>query len=87
VRNLAITQAALVVEHATPFRQVVRDYAHQLGLAIDHFKLMMFVSFLTIPLAGPGAASARDFRQRSSSRDPCKSVRSREVSCGGFDVD
>jgi len=30
VRNSAITQAALVVEHVTPFRQVVRDYAHQL---------------------------------------------------------
>src|SRR3981189_2023066 len=37
VRNSAITQAALVVEHVTPFREVVRDYAHQLGLALDHF--------------------------------------------------
>jgi DHA2 family multidrug resistance protein len=70
VRNSAITQAALV-EQITPFRQVVRDYAHQLNLAtvggravlaqtvtaqaeavafIDNFKLMMFVSFLAIPL-------------------------------------
>jgi hypothetical protein len=40
------------------------------------------LSIISIPLTGPGAASARDFRQRSSSRDPCKSVRSREVSCG-----
>jgi len=70
VRNSAITQAALV-EHITPYRQVVRDYAHHLSLAtfggraalaqivtaqaeavafIDNFKLMMFVSFLAIPL-------------------------------------
>ncbi len=32
VRNSAVTQASLV-EHITPFRQVVRDYAHQLNLA------------------------------------------------------
>ena len=32
VRNSAITQAALV-EHVTPYRQVVRDHAHQLSLA------------------------------------------------------
>ena len=31
VRNTAITQAALV-EHITPYRQVVRDYAHQLNI-------------------------------------------------------
>jgi MFS transporter, DHA2 family, multidrug resistance protein len=70
VRNSAIEQAALV-EHITPYRQVVRDYAHELNLAtltgraalaqivtaqaeavafIDNFKLMMFVSFLAIPL-------------------------------------
>jgi MFS transporter, DHA2 family, multidrug resistance protein len=70
VRNSTITQAALV-EHVTPYRQVVRDHAHQLSLAtfsgravlaqtvtaqaeavafIDNFKLMMFVSFLAIPL-------------------------------------
>jgi DHA2 family multidrug resistance protein len=70
VRNSTITQAALV-EHITPYSQVVRDYAHQLNLAtlggraaltqmvtmqaeavafIDNFKLMMFVSFLAIPL-------------------------------------
>ena len=70
VRNSVITQAALV-EHITPYRQVVRDYAHQLNLAtlsgraaltqmvtlqaeavafIGNFKLMMFVSFLAIPL-------------------------------------
>src|SRR6202165_3897921 len=70
VRNSAITQAGLV-EHVTPYRQVVRDFAHQLNLAtlggraalaqmvtaqadavafIDNFKLMMFVSFLAIPL-------------------------------------
>jgi DHA2 family multidrug resistance protein len=70
VRNSAVSQAALV-EHVTPFRQVVRDYAHELSLAsvagraalaqmvtaqaeavafIDNFKLMMFVSFLAIPL-------------------------------------
>jgi DHA2 family multidrug resistance protein len=70
VRNAATEQAALV-EHVTPYRQVVRDYAHELGLAtlggraalaqivtaqaeavafIDNFKLMMFVSFLAIPL-------------------------------------
>ena len=70
VRNSAITQAALV-EHITPYRQVVRDYAYQLNLVtlggraaltqmvtvqaeavafIDNFKLMMFVSFLAIPL-------------------------------------
>jgi MFS transporter, DHA2 family, multidrug resistance protein len=70
VRNSATEQATLV-EHVTPYRQVVRDFAHQLGLAslsgraalaqivteqaqavafIDNFKLMMFVSFLTIPL-------------------------------------
>jgi MFS transporter, DHA2 family, multidrug resistance protein len=70
VRNSAITQAALV-EHVTPYRQVVRDHALQLSLAtfggravlaqtvtaqaeavafIDNFKLMMFVSFLAIPL-------------------------------------
>ena len=70
VRNSAIEQAALV-EHVTPYRQVVRDYAHELNLAtltgraalaqmvtaqaeavafIDNFKLMMFVSFLAIPL-------------------------------------
>ncbi|MDB5603549.1 MAG: drug resistance transporter, EmrB/QacA subfamily protein [Bradyrhizobium sp.] len=70
VRNSTITQAALV-EHVTPYRQVVRDHALQLSLAtfggravlaqtvtaqaeavafIDNFKLMMFVSFLAIPL-------------------------------------
>jgi DHA2 family multidrug resistance protein len=70
VRNSATEQAALV-EHITPYRQVVRDYAHELNLAtftgraalaqmvtaqaeavafIDNFKLMMFVSFLAIPL-------------------------------------
>jgi MFS transporter, DHA2 family, multidrug resistance protein len=70
VRNTAITQSALV-EHITPYRQVVRDYAHQLNIVtlsgraalaqtvtaqaeavafIDNFKLMMFVSFLAIPL-------------------------------------
>src|SRR4030088_2052680 len=70
VRNSAITQAALV-EHITPYRQVVRDYAYQLNLVtlggraaltqmvtvqaevvgfIDNFKLMMFLSFLAIPL-------------------------------------
>src|ERR1700676_3822045 len=70
VRNSATEQAALV-EHITPYRQVVRDFAHQLNLAtlsgraaltqmvaaqadavafIDNFKLMMFVSFLAIPL-------------------------------------
>jgi DHA2 family multidrug resistance protein len=70
VRNSATEQATLV-EHVTPYRQVVRDFAHQLGLAslsgraalaqivteqaqavafIDNFKLMMFVSFLTILL-------------------------------------
>jgi DHA2 family multidrug resistance protein len=32
VRNSAITQAALA-EHVTPYRQVVRDHAHQLSLA------------------------------------------------------
>jgi MFS transporter, DHA2 family, multidrug resistance protein len=32
VRNSAITQAGLV-EHVTPYRQVVRDYAHELSLA------------------------------------------------------
>jgi MFS transporter, DHA2 family, multidrug resistance protein len=32
VRNSAITQAALV-EHITPYRQIVRDYAHMLNLA------------------------------------------------------
>jgi DHA2 family multidrug resistance protein len=32
VRNSAITQAALV-EHITPYRQIVRDYAHLLNLA------------------------------------------------------
>jgi DHA2 family multidrug resistance protein len=69
-RNSATEQAALV-EHITPYRQVVRDYAHELNLAtftgraalaqivtaqaeavafIDNFKLMMFVSFLAIPL-------------------------------------
>ena len=32
VRNTAITQAALV-EHATPYRQVVRDHAHQFDFA------------------------------------------------------
>jgi DHA2 family multidrug resistance protein len=32
VRNSAITQSALV-EHVTPYRQVVHDLAHQLGLA------------------------------------------------------
>jgi DHA2 family multidrug resistance protein len=32
VRNSATEQAALV-EHITPYRQVVRDYAHQLNLA------------------------------------------------------
>jgi DHA2 family multidrug resistance protein len=67
-RNSATEQSALV-EHITPFRQVVRDFAHQLNLAsltgraalatdrdgaavafIDNFKLMMFVSFLAIPL-------------------------------------
>ena len=31
VRNTAITQSALV-EHITPYRQVVRDYAHQLNI-------------------------------------------------------
>jgi DHA2 family multidrug resistance protein len=70
VRNSAIEQSALV-EHITPYRQVVRDYAHELNFAtltgraalaqivtaqaeavafIDNFKLMMFVSFLAIPL-------------------------------------
>ena len=70
VHNAATEQATLV-EHVTPYRQVVRDFAHRLGLAslsgraalaqivteqaqavafIDNFKLMMFVSFLTIPL-------------------------------------
>jgi MFS transporter, DHA2 family, multidrug resistance protein len=70
VRNSATEQAALV-EHITLYRQVVRDYAHELNLAtftgraalaqivtgqaeavafIDNFKLMMFVSFLAIPL-------------------------------------
>jgi DHA2 family multidrug resistance protein len=70
VRNSATEQSALV-EHITPYRQVVRDFAHQLSLAsltgraalaqivtqqaeavafIDNFKLMMFVSFLAIPL-------------------------------------
>jgi DHA2 family multidrug resistance protein len=70
VRNAATEQAALV-EHVNPYRQVVRDYTHELGLAtlggraalaqivtaqaeavafIDNFKLMMFVSFLAIPL-------------------------------------
>jgi MFS transporter, DHA2 family, multidrug resistance protein len=70
VRNSATEQAALV-QHITPYRQVVRDYAHELNLAtftgraalaqivtaqaeavafIDNFKLMMFVSFLAIPL-------------------------------------
>jgi MFS transporter, DHA2 family, multidrug resistance protein len=70
VRNSAIAQATLV-EHITPYSQVVRDYARQLNIAtlggraalaqtvtaqaeaiafIDNFKLMMFVSFLTIPL-------------------------------------
>jgi DHA2 family multidrug resistance protein len=70
VRNSATEQAALV-EHITPYRQVVRDFAHHLSLAtlngraalaqivtaqaeavafIDNFKLMMFVSFLAIPL-------------------------------------
>jgi MFS transporter, DHA2 family, multidrug resistance protein len=70
VRNSAIEQSALV-EHITPYRQVVRDYAHELNLAtltgraalaqivtaqaeavafIDNFKLMMFVSFLALPL-------------------------------------
>jgi DHA2 family multidrug resistance protein len=33
VRNSAVTQAWLV-EHVTPFRQVIRDHAQQLGLAI-----------------------------------------------------
>ena len=33
VRNSAVTQAGLV-EHVTPFRQVIRDHAQQLGLAI-----------------------------------------------------
>jgi DHA2 family multidrug resistance protein len=32
VRNSAITQAALI-EHNTPYRQIVRDYAHQFSLA------------------------------------------------------
>jgi DHA2 family multidrug resistance protein len=32
VRNSATEQAALV-EHITPYRQVVRDYAHELNLA------------------------------------------------------
>jgi DHA2 family multidrug resistance protein len=32
VRNSAIMQASLV-EHITPLRQAVRDYAHQLSLA------------------------------------------------------
>jgi MFS transporter, DHA2 family, multidrug resistance protein len=32
VRDTAITQSALV-EHITPYRQVVRDYAHQLNIA------------------------------------------------------
>jgi MFS transporter, DHA2 family, multidrug resistance protein len=72
VRNSATEQVALV-EHITPYRQVVRDYAHELNLAatftgraalaqivtaqaeavafIDNCKLMMFVSFLAIPLA------------------------------------
>jgi DHA2 family multidrug resistance protein len=31
VRNTAITQSALV-EHITPYRQMVRDYAHQLNI-------------------------------------------------------
>jgi DHA2 family multidrug resistance protein len=71
VRNSVAEQAALV-EHITPYRQVVRDFAHHLSLAtlsgraalaqivgaqaeavafIDNFKLMMYVSFLAIPLA------------------------------------
>ncbi|MEA2794907.1 MAG: transporter, family, multidrug resistance protein [Bradyrhizobium sp.] len=33
VHNSAVTQAGLV-EHVTPFRQVIRDHAQQLGLAI-----------------------------------------------------
>src|ERR1700681_4020615 len=33
VRNSAVTQAGLV-EHVTPFRQVIRDHAQQLGFAI-----------------------------------------------------
>jgi DHA2 family multidrug resistance protein len=33
VRNSAVTQAGLV-EHVTPFRQVIRDHGQQLGLAI-----------------------------------------------------
>src|SRR6202049_545123 len=70
VRNSATEQATLV-EHITPYRQVVRDFAHQFNLAtlggraalaqmvtaqadavafIDNFKLMMFLSFLAIPL-------------------------------------
>ena len=70
VRNSATEQATLV-EHITPYRQVVRDFSHHLNLAslsgraalaqivstqaeavafIDNFKLMMFVSFLAIPL-------------------------------------
>jgi DHA2 family multidrug resistance protein len=32
VRNSAIERSALV-EHITPYRQVVRDYAHELNLA------------------------------------------------------
>jgi MFS transporter, DHA2 family, multidrug resistance protein len=32
VRNSAVAQSTLV-EHVTPYRQVVRDFAHQLGLA------------------------------------------------------
>jgi DHA2 family multidrug resistance protein len=32
VRNTAITQAALV-EHVTPYRQAVRDHAHQFDIA------------------------------------------------------
>src|SRR6202011_883882 len=35
VRNSGITQAALV-EHVTPYRQVVRDHAQQLGVATVH---------------------------------------------------
>jgi DHA2 family multidrug resistance protein len=70
VRNSAIAQSVLV-EHVTPYRQIVRDLPRPLDLAtlggraalaqtvteqaqavafIDNFKLMMFVSFLTIPL-------------------------------------
>jgi hypothetical protein len=49
---------------------------------IDNFKLMMFVSLLAIPLVILVQTPAPAFRQRSSSRDSCKSVRSREGARG-----